>query len=266
MKEYIFIAIIILVAVVAIYYPLFNTNSKKIVAETEENIAIQKELDEVDKKITEITTATTTTPTQDNSSSNGSTTFNLNTKLNIPLNISLQNSEDLLPKITQPIPELELFRNESVYKMKDLIDENDCYNAQFKVCNKRYGMDGYEIFTPAQEGCVYPDDTISPYEAAYSQVDKYLNLLPPATGSNTSLSTTERKSKCLDKPSVKAGLNNFGICNKSVLRTRCKNLNNQKQGIADATDGISLDNLNEGIENMKLIYTSCFPDEEPLVC
>ena len=230
MKQYIFIALIILVAVVAIYYPLFNTNSKKIIAETEENIAIQKELDEVDKKIAEITTnSKNTTHPQD-------------------------------------LNNLELFRNESVYKMKDLIDENDCYNAQFKVCNKRYGLDGYEIFTPAQEGCIYPDDTISPYEAAYSQVDKYLNLLAPATGNRKTMTNTDRKRKCLNKPSVKAGLNNFGICNKSVLRTRCKNLNSQKQVISDATNGISLDNLNEGIENMKLIYASCFPDEEPLVC
>lgn len=259
MKEYIFIIIIILVAVAAIYYPLFNTNSKKIVAETEENIAIQKELDEVDKKIAEITTTTNYESL-------------IESKFNSKLPLLDTNDEiKFVPKNTAvnhlPLKsELELFKNESIYKMKDLIDENDCYNAQFKVCNKRYGLDGYEIFTPAQQGCVYPDDTISPYEAAYSQVDKYLSLLPPATGSNTSLSTTDRKSKCLDKPSVKAGLNNFGICNKSVLKTRCKNLNSQKQGIADANSGISLENLNEGVENMKLIYASCFPDEEPLVC
>lgn len=225
MKEYIYITIIIIIAVIAIYYPLFNTNSKKIIADTEENIAIQKELDKVDKKISEITTIT-----------------------------------------KQSINKTELFKNKSIYKMKNLIDENDCYNAQFKVCNKKYGLDGYEIFTPAQEGCVYPDDTISPYEAAYSQVDKYLSLLPPATGLNETLSLTERKTKCLNKPSVKAGLNNFGICNKNVLKTRCKNLNNQKHGIADANNNISLSNLDEGVENMKLIYASCFPDEEPLVC
>ena len=268
MIEYILITLLLILAIVNIYYPFINTNSNKIVNDVNDELIMNKELSDVDKKLEEITSKN---KQQQNTNFDNSIPKHTTCRIVSPLKFTDDNkfvpkniSYNILPQLNSL--ETEKFVNKSIYKLNGLIDNNDCYNAQFKLCNKRNQLDGYEIFTPMQEGCLYPDDKISPYEAAYSQVDKYLSLLPPATGKNTELTNKQRKKKCLNKPSVKIGLNEFGICNKEILKTRCKNLNSQKESIADLNNYVSLDDLNTGVENMKLIYSSCFPEDEPLVC
>lgn len=153
---------------------------------------------------------------------------------------------------------------ESAYKEAGRIDDNGCYNPIFRKCNKKRGKDGYEIFTPFQSGCIYPDMHISGFDAAFAQVDKYLNIV--SSDSNVNDNINEHKKTCINKPEVKTGLIKFGLCNKEKLKKRCTDLNTQKNNIVAINEHIDLEDIETGISNMKHIYNSCFPTEEPLIC
>lgn len=154
--------------------------------------------------------------------------------------------------------------NNSIYKINNLIDDNDCYEPNFRICNRKLQKNGYEIFTPVQKGCLYPDDKLDYYNTAYAQVDKYLNLLPPATGERNNMSINERKKLCISKPNVKNGLNKFNLCDRDKLQSRCKLFKEQSNYDKKKKDESNF--INNGINNMKLIYSSCFTDDEPLKC
>lgn len=157
--------------------------------------------------------------------------------------------------------------DDAIYKKLGIIDDNNCYNPTFKLCNRKTDMTGYSIFTPVQNGCSYPGEgEISGFETALAQADKYLNLLPGDDITNDNGMEFERKMLCGGKPNVRQGFALFGLCNKNKLTDRCKALYNQKESIADMNKGVEVSDLETGIDNMKVIYSSCFPDETPLVC
>ena len=150
----------------------------------------------------------------------------------------------------------------SIYAEKKLIDENGCYNPIFNRCPKKNGQHGYEIYTPVQQGCLYPEQNMTHYDTAYAVVDNYLNQLPADGSDGTNINN--RKEVCANKPSVRDGLLKFGLCNKQKLEERCKLLTEQSPLIADLNQNISTEDINTGIDNMKHIYKSCFNDD--LIC
>lgn len=149
--------------------------------------------------------------------------------------------------------------SDSIYKRSGYIDNDGCYNPVFRICNRKYNKQGYEIFTPIQNGCIYPNDSFNEFDTAFSLVDTYLNNIPAINNSDIDVEIKDIKEKCINKPSVINGLYNFGLCNKTKLEERIKLLEDQKNNIVDLNPGISNDDIQTGIDNTQLILDTCYP-------
>jgi hypothetical protein len=145
---------------------------------------------------------------------------------------------------------------DSVYRRLRLIDENGCYEPKFSLCeDSDTGNKGYKIFTPMQSNCLTADKHLNNYDAAFAQLDRYLNNIPYVPNIKA-----DRREICINKPSVKNGITLFGLCNKAELTNRYCSLKDQKNDLADMNPGIEVSNLELGLSNMELLNSVCFPD------
>lgn len=217
----IIILIIFTLVLLNLYYPILTTNFNNIMNEIRGNKTHHDELAKTDAIIAEITNPQT------------STTKSVNT-------------------LTE-----EFEGGPSIYKKYNLIDDNGCYEPKFSRCSNEAGERGYKIFTPFQNDCLVPGRELTNYDAAFAQLDKYLNNLPYMEGG---ADEAERRETCINKPSVKAGVGLFGLCNRRELTDRYCSLQDQKAELADLNPGLEEEDLDRGLSNMELIHSVCFPD------
>lgn len=145
---------------------------------------------------------------------------------------------------------------DSIYAAKDKIDDNGCYVPQFRLCNRKYDAGGYEIFTPVQQGCHYPSNSLNSFDTAFATVDKYLNTIPGVD--NTSNTSANIRTECANSQAFKDGVQLFGLCNKTELENRYFGLQEQKAGLVSRNEGLDNEDIDRGIENTAHIYSACF--------
>ena len=216
----IILSIIFIIALINIYYPIITTNFGGLVNKIRDNKKHNDELAKTDKIIAEITTPQTTLKS-------------VNTMK-------------------------EGFENGSIYKKQKLIDSNGCYEPTFSRCDDENGNRGYKIFTPFQNDCLSAGRSLTDFDAAFAQVDKYLNNMPNEDGAEPDLDI--RRQTCINKPNVKAGIGMFGLCNRRELTNRYCALDAQKEDLAGLNPGLEVEDLERGMRNMELIHSVCFPD------
>jgi predicted transcriptional regulator len=158
---------------------------------------------------------------------------------------------------TKAINTLEPFTDdESILRRQRKIDINGCYEAKFERCENKYGERGYKVSTAISNNCLIPGNNLTDYDTAFAQLDNYLNNMPFIADSNDNT----RRSKCVNKPSVKNGIALFGLCNRRELTERYCALKEQKAELADMNPGLEESDLERGLSNMELINGVCFPD------
>jgi hypothetical protein len=146
---------------------------------------------------------------------------------------------------------------ESLLRRKNAIDSNGCYEPKFEKCKTDDGVKGYSIGTVINSECLTPGNNLTNYDAAFAQLDKYLNNMPEIEGASG-----DRRATCISKPSVKKGIALFGLCNRNELLQRYCSLKEQKAELADMNPGLEESDLDRGLSNMELIHGVCFPDDE----
>lgn len=188
-----------------------------------------------------------------------------NVRANKNHNDELAKTDKIIAEITSPNTELksvntrvEGFEDGSIYKKHKLIDANGCYEPTFSRCDDENGERGYKIFTPFQNDCLSAGRGLTEFDAAFAQVDKYLNNMPNEAGSEPDLDI--RRATCIKKPTVKQGLGMFGLCNRLELTDRYCALDSQKEELAGLNPGLEVEDLERGMRNMELIHSVCFPD------
>ena len=212
-----------------IFYPILTSNFTKLLMTVRVDKEHNDELAKTDRIIAELTGETTTT-TQYNQSTETTTTTNT----------------------------LEDFTvGESILRRKNAIDANGCYEPKFEKCETDDGVKGYSIATAINSDCLTPGNNLTNYDAAFAQLDKYLNNMPAIEGASD-----DRRATCIAKPSVKNGIALFGLCNRSELLQRYCALKDQKAELADMNPGLEESDLERGLSNMELIHGVCFPDDE----
>lgn len=220
MNSIIILGIIFVLVLINIYYPVLTTNFRRLVNEIRSNKNHNDELAKTDRIIAEITSP----------------------------NTELKSVNTMT----------EGFEDGSIYKKNKLIDSNGCYEPTFSRCNDENGERGYKIFTPFQNDCLSAGRGLTEFDAAFAQVDKYLNNMPNESGAEPDLNL--RRATCINKPAVKQGLGMFGLCNRRELTDRYCALDAQKEELAGLNPGLEVEDLERGMRNMELIHNVCFPD------
>jgi hypothetical protein len=214
-------------ALLNIFYPILTSNFTKLLMSVRADKEHNDALAETDRIIAELTGETTTTQYNDET-----TTTTTNT--------------------------LEAFSvGESLLRRKNAIDANGCYEPKFEKCKTEDGVKGYSIGTVINSDCLTPGNNLTDYDAAFAQLDKYLNNMPEIEGASG-----DRRATCIAKPSVKKGIALFGLCNRGELLQRYCALKDQKAELADMNPGLEETDLERGLSNMELIHGVCYPDDE----
>jgi hypothetical protein len=220
MNTVIILFILFALVVLNIFSPILTTNFNKLLNDIRDKKKYTDEITKTNKIIAELT-----------SNKNTSTIGEINT--------------------------LEDFTvDESILRRQRKIDSNGCYEAKFERCENDDGDRGYQLTTVINKSCLVPGNNLTDYDAAFAQLDKYLNNMPAMKGTNND----KRRKLCVNKPSVKNGIALFGLCNKSELSERYCALKDQKAELADMNPGLEESDLERGLSNMELINSICFPD------
>lgn len=233
LTTYIVIFVLLLISYVNFYYPLITNNFKEINKDIISETNNLTEIEEVNKFIEKV----------ENDKKNA---VNANA-------LKLDKFTDL---------------SKSIYAKKGFIDDNNCYIPTFRLCNKKEKLNGYEIFTPFQQGCMYPDEKLSAFNTAFSQVDKYLNTLPhnSALDKENNEAIEAQKDLCAGSDLFKDGVAKFGLCDENVLINRYKLLKKQKNDIINNNNGfIKEKDINTGLNNMNRVYKACFGSDIEII-